>query len=177
MFKRSNERLELIVDVAAGKRSIDDLGEISGSELSRIESLKAIIQFLEADYFAAPQSAISNAINIMASQQKRLTWNRSLPFKSALAARSAVAQHAFTFEEAGYHLRLVYSESNEGWEVVGKITPESWMLVIGDEFISPEPSGHFQLHVESLDHPPFTFTQRELAIEVANAKSLLENDQ
>jgi len=175
MFKRPNDRLVSLVEVALNEQPKSILGSMSVAEEQRLAGLGEICAFLRDRFDTPSAAAVNRAVGYMVDGQRVYRWTKPLPPNTALQARSSSEQHSFSFDNDGIKLRLVYTVIPQGWEIVGKVSPSESCLSIGDMAIDVEDSGHFRAEVRDLDHLELVISRPDQRIEVANGRKLLDN--
>lgn len=168
MRKENNTQLNILVDVACGLQPESALGEISYAQQSRLNQIRSIINTFSKSVTLAPEEAILNAIKIMPKSAKRQVFTSPTQL-TPLGARSTTQEHHLLFNQNGVNLRLLYLPNDHGYQVMGQINPESWLVVTETEAVQTNSDGKFSVQVEQLNHPPLFLLGDGETIEVASA--------
>lgn len=163
---RSNDRLVLMVEVALGQRSEAELGSLKPQEEKRLGELKLVAARLQSHIERAPADWVAKAISIMGSRQRKSVFALGAPLSSLQPARSTAEPLSYSLEQEDFSLRLSYSEVPEGWQVVGRVEPASWLVVVREEAAETEPGGYFSLTVVDKDKDVIRLCRPDRTVEI-----------
>lgn len=170
MQKRPNDRTILFGDIAFGERDANELQIRNEGELNRLDQLKSLVNFYRENTFKVPESAILAAINLM-PESKRITLQR--PSQLSLGgARDASQEHHFVFSQEGVNLRILYLPNEKGFQILGQVSPQKWIVTSENDSVETSEEGKFTLQVAGLEHEPLILLGDSATIEVSSAGAI-----
>lgn len=175
---RCDRYLESIAAMAGGDT------EVSGSEhvlncpecSTKLAQMRKILERGRVQTFEAPHDVLLRAKNIMPAAEKRSILARlvgnSLQFAGVRSTTAETFQLAFEADDT--QVRLMYSETSKGWDVIGQVQPIVDLITAGDKQVKVDPQGRFEFSAKSLADTQIRIARAAGEIVIPSAQESLD---
>jgi len=165
-----------IVNLAEGKvnesaqRHVETCAECS----TKLEQLKTMMSVGDLRYYDAPPGLITRVKDMLPAPARR---SANL-LRSSIAwsgARAVAEDFQVVVGEGSTQIRMMYSRSGEGWEVMGRAPASYWSVRVNETDLPIEEDGRFSFHAAKLSETGLTLAGPEGELFIPSAEELLSS--